>query len=119
MFPIGGLYPPNILPNEINHEGEDRLRVVWVDSSNPILTYADTQACTAAFKKLDLLVVVDIAMTETARLAHYVLPAASQFEKLEASAFNLEFPENFFHFRMPLFEPLEDLYRNPKFILDY
>ncbi len=114
MFPIGGLYPPNILSDEINHEGEDRLRAVWVDSANPVLTYADTQASNEAFKKLELLVVVDIAMTETARLAHYVLPAASQFEKLEASAFNLEFPENFFHFRKPLFEPLEESLPEPE-----
>jgi anaerobic selenocysteine-containing dehydrogenase len=114
MFPIGGLYPPNILPDEINNESEDRLRAVWVDSSNPVLSYADTQACTEAFEKLELLVVVDIAMTETARMAHYVLPAASQFEKLEASAFNLEFPENFFHFRKPLFEPLEESLPEPE-----
>jgi anaerobic selenocysteine-containing dehydrogenase len=114
MFPIGGLYPPNILPDEINHEGEDRIRAVWVDSSNPVLAYADTKACKAAFKKLELLVVVDIAMTETARLAHYILPAASQFEKLEASAFNLEFPENFFHFRQPLFEPLAESLPEPE-----
>jgi anaerobic selenocysteine-containing dehydrogenase len=114
MFPIGGLYPPNILPDEINHEGKDRLRAVWVDSSNPVLSYADTQAYVEAFNKLELLVVVDIAMTETARLAHYILPAASQFEKLEASAFNLEFPENFFHFRKPLFEPLEESLPEPE-----
>lgn len=31
MFPIGELYPPNILADEIKHEGEDRLRAVWVD----------------------------------------------------------------------------------------
>jgi anaerobic selenocysteine-containing dehydrogenase len=114
MFPIGGLYPPNILPDEINHDGEDRVRAVWVDSSNPVLSYADTQACVEAFNKLELLVVVDIAMTETARLAHYILPAASQFEKLEASAFNLEFPQNFFHFRKPLFEPLEESLPEPE-----
>jgi anaerobic selenocysteine-containing dehydrogenase len=114
MFPIGGLYPPNILPDEINHEGEDRVRAVFVDSSNPVLSYADTQACVEAFNKLELLVVVDIAMTETARLAHYVLPAASQFEKLEASAFNLEFPKNFFHFRKPLFKPFEESLPEPE-----
>ncbi len=114
MFPIGGLYPPNILADEINHEGEDRLRAVWVDSSNPVLAYADTQASKEAYNKLELLVVVDIAMTETARMAHYVLPAASQFEKLEASAFNLEFPENLFHFRKPLFEPLEESLPEPE-----
>ena len=41
-------------------------------------------------------------MTETARLAHYVLPAASQFEKWECTGFNLEFPDNAFHLRHPL-----------------
>lgn len=114
MFPIGGLYPPNILPDEINHSGEDRIRAVWVDSSNPVSTYANTTAYTEAFSKLDLLVVVDVAMTETARLAHYVLPAASQFEKVEATAFNLEFPENFSHFRHPLFSPLGESLPEPE-----
>ena len=38
-------------------------------------------------------------MTETARLAHYVLPAASQFEKPEATFFNFEFPHNGFQLR--------------------
>ncbi|MBL8420940.1 MAG: molybdopterin-dependent oxidoreductase [Dechloromonas sp.] len=106
MFPISGLYPPNILPDEIEHEAEDRVRAMFVDSANPLLTAADTQAYERSFGKLELLVVVDVAMTETARLAHYVLPAASQFEKWEATGFNLEFPENAFHLRHPLFAPL-------------
>lgn len=114
MFPVGGLYPPNILPDEINHSGDDRIRAVWVDSSNPVLTFADTNAYISAFEKLDLLVVVDVAMTETARMADYVLPAASQFEKLEASGFNLEFPENFFHLRHALFAPLEESLPEPE-----
>ena len=53
-------------------------------------------------------------MTETARLAQYILPAASQFEKLEATGFNLEFPENFFHLRHALFEPLEESLPEPE-----
>lgn len=105
MFPISGLYPPNILPDEIEHAGEDRIRAMFVDSSNPVLTAADTAAYERAFSKLELLVVVDVAMTESARLAHYVLPAASQFEKWEATGFNLEFPENAFHLRHALFAP--------------
>ncbi len=52
------------------------------------------------------MVVIDVAMTETARLAHYVLPASSQFEKWEATFFTLEFPKNVFHLRAPLLEPL-------------
>ena len=58
--------------------------------------------------------VIDVAMTETARLAHYVLPAASQFEKPEATFFNLEFPHNTFHLRHPLLEPLPGTLPEPE-----
>ena len=44
-------------------------------------------------------------MTETARQADYVLPARRQFEKWECTFFNLEFPDNYFHLRRPVFEP--------------
>ena len=47
-----------------------------------------------------------MALTETARLADYVLPAASQFEKWECTFFTLEFPRNAFHLRRPLLDPL-------------
>jgi anaerobic selenocysteine-containing dehydrogenase len=114
MHPIGGLYPPSILPDEILLAGEKRVRAVFVDSCNPLLTWPDTQAYERAFRSLELLVVVDVAMTETARLAHYVLPAASQFEKCEATGFNLEFPDNFFHLRHPLFEPLGESLPEPE-----
>jgi anaerobic selenocysteine-containing dehydrogenase len=105
MFPIAGLYPPNILPSEIEHAGEDRVRALFVDSANPAMTGANTDAYERAFSKLELLVVIDVAMSETARLAHYVLPAASQFEKWECTGFNLDFPLNAFHLRHPLFAP--------------
>lgn len=106
-FPfIGNLLPPNILPSEIVSDHTNRTRGLIVDSANPMVTMADTKAYREAFAKLDLLVVIDVAMTETARTAHYVLPASSQFEKWEATFFNLEFPKNAFHLRKPLFEPL-------------
>lgn len=114
MHPIGGIFPPNILPDEILRAGEDRIRAAWVDSCNPLLTWPDTAAFERAFASLELLVVVDVAMTETAQLAHFVLPAASQFEKWEATGFNLDFPENYFHLRKPLFEPLDDALPEPE-----
>jgi anaerobic selenocysteine-containing dehydrogenase len=55
-------------------------------------------------------VVIDVAFTETARLAHYVLPVASQYEKAEATFFNFEFPHNYFHLRKALMEPLPGLF---------
>lgn len=108
MFPVSGVYPPNLLADEINHDHPERIRALFVDSGNPAVTIADTGKLEEAFKQLDLMVVVDVAMTETARHAHYVLPASSQFEKTEASGFNLEFPENYFHLRAPLFKPTGD-----------
>jgi anaerobic selenocysteine-containing dehydrogenase len=114
MFPISGLYPPNILPGEIEHDGEDRVRALFVDSANPVLTGANTAAYERAFAMLELLVVVDVAMTETARLAHYVLPAATQFEKWECTGFNLEFPDNAFHLRHPLFPPRAEALPEPE-----
>lgn len=114
MFPIASILPPNILADEIDHEGENRIRALLVDSGNPAVTVADTPRLEQAFKRLDLMVVVDVAMTETARHAHYVLPAASQLEKFEATGFNLEFPENYFHLRHPLFKPLGDSLPEPE-----
>ncbi|WP_242435964.1 molybdopterin-dependent oxidoreductase [Streptomyces sp. Root369] len=55
---------------------------------------ADSAAFAKALAALDLVVVIDIALTETGRQADYVLPAASQFEKWEAAFFTFEFPHN-------------------------
>ncbi|MGE2727823.1 molybdopterin-dependent oxidoreductase [Mycolicibacterium pulveris] len=103
---IGGLVPGNVVPEEILTDHPDRFRGMIVESSNPAHSLANSAACREAFGSLQLLVVIDVAMTETARLAHYVLPAASQFEKAEATFFNLEFPHNTFHLRHPLMDPM-------------
>ncbi len=103
---IAGLVPSNVVPQEIlTDHPPDRFRAMIVESANPPAhSIADSENCRAAFESLELLVVVDVAMTETARLAHYVLPAANQFEKPEATFFNFfEFPRNEFHLRHPLF----------------
>ncbi|WP_245906315.1 molybdopterin-dependent oxidoreductase [Mycolicibacterium palauense] len=111
---IAGLVPSNAVPQEILTDHPDRFRAMIVESSNPAHSVADSAAVRAALESLELLVVIDVAMTETARLAHYVLPAASQFEKPEATFFNLEFPRNTFHLRHPLFEPLAGTLPEPE-----
>ncbi|MEL6193760.1 MAG: molybdopterin-dependent oxidoreductase [Bacteroidota bacterium] len=114
MKGIGKLFPPNVLPLEIDTDHPDRVRALVVDSANPVSNYPDTQAHRKAFQKLDLLVVIDVAMTETAELADYVLPASTQYEKMESTFFNLEFPENFFHLRHPITPPLENTLPEPE-----
>ena len=78
-----------------------------IQSGNPVHSLADSQRMREAIRALDFSVAIDVAMTETAREVDYVLPTPSQFEKAEATFFNLEFPDNAFHLRQPVFEPLE------------
>jgi anaerobic selenocysteine-containing dehydrogenase len=104
---IAGLLPPNTLAAHILTDHPERMRAMVVDSANPANTAADTVRVEQAFKSLELLVVIDIAMTETARCAHYVLPAANQYEKWECAFFNYEYPNNYFHLRPPLSNPVD------------
>jgi anaerobic selenocysteine-containing dehydrogenase len=83
---INGTFPPNILPEEIMSDHPDRIRAVLNVAANPLRSYADTTAYEEAFRRLDLLVVADIAMSETAALAHYVLPCKTAFEAWDGSA---------------------------------
>lgn len=111
---IGGLIPCNVIPEEILTDHPKRYRALLIESGNPVHSLADSQRMRAALSSLELLVVIDVAMTETARLADYVLPAASQFEKYEATFFNLEFPKNTFHLRHPLLEALPGTLPEPE-----
>ncbi|MEW6474355.1 MAG: molybdopterin-dependent oxidoreductase [Actinomycetota bacterium] len=102
---ISGLVPCNVIAEEILTDHPARYRAMIVESANPAHSLADSKRFREALEALDLVVVIDVAMTETARLAHYVLPAATQYEKWEATFFNFEFPRNVFHLRRPLLEP--------------
>ena len=105
FFPVLGTFPPNAMPEEILADRPDRLRAVLVSASNPLRSYADTTAYEKAFKRLDLLVTVDLAMTETAVLSHYVLPARSAYESWDSTFFSLSYPEIYFQMRRPIIEP--------------
>jgi anaerobic selenocysteine-containing dehydrogenase len=102
---ISGLVPCNVIAEEILTDHPARYRAMIVESANPAHSLADSKRFREALAALDLVVVIDVAMTETARLAHYVLPAATQYEKWEATFFNFEFPRNVFHLRAPVLDP--------------
>ena len=102
---ISGLVPCAVIADEILTDHPKRTRAMLVEAANPAHSLADSQRMREALGALDTLVVIDVAMSETARLAHYVLPAATQYEKAEATFFNFEFPHNTFHLRPRLFPP--------------
>lgn len=58
-----------------------KLKALWLMGEDNVQTDPNTQHVINALSKLDLLVVQEIFMTETAKLAHVVLPAASFLEK--------------------------------------
>ena len=107
---IGGLTPCNVIPDEILTDHPKRYRAMLVESGNPAHSLADSVRMREALAALDLVVVIDVAFTETAKLAHYVLPVASQYEKAEATFFNFEFPHNYFHLRRALLKPEDGLF---------
>ena len=100
---IGGLVPCNVIPDEILTDHPARYRAMVIESGNPIHSLADSPRWREALRALECSVVIDVAMTETAREADYVLPTSTQYEKAEATFFPGEFPDNFFHVRKPLF----------------
>ncbi len=65
----------------INAAAEGRLKALYVMGENPMLSDPDTNHVAEALSKLEFLVVQDIFLSETAELAHVVLPAAAFAEK--------------------------------------
>nr|VFJ62091.1 MAG: Anaerobic selenocysteine-containing dehydrogenase [Candidatus Kentron sp. FW] len=59
------------------------VKMVVVQSGNPLITMANSTRIRKAFQQLETLVVIDMFMTETARLADVILPASSCFEKTQ------------------------------------
>ena len=111
---IYGLVPCNVIPEEILTAHPNRYRAMIIESSNPAHSLADSPRWRQALDKLDCVVVIDVAMTETAREADYVLPTPTQYEKWECSFFNLDPTENSFQLRKPVLEPPQGVMGEPE-----
>ena len=70
--------PCNVIAEEILNDHPDRFRAILIEAANPVHSLAGSEHFRKALRSLDLTVVIDIAMTETASEADYVLPAATQ-----------------------------------------
>ena len=83
LIVIDGLVPCNLIADEILSDHPNRYRAMLIESANPVHSLAESRKMREALKALECVVVIDIAMTETARLADYVLPATTQLAILE------------------------------------
>src|SRR5437016_1491657 len=109
-----GMFSPTLVPEEVLLDHPERIRALVVEGSNPILSYSDASRWREAREPLDLLVVIDPAMTETARLADYVLPTPVGYEKWETSAFPRGVPEIYMQIRPPVVPPPPDALPEPE-----
>jgi len=99
---------PDSVPNPI--------RALIVTGGNPLISMPDSNAFREALKKLDLLIVHDLFMTETAELAHYVLPACSHLEKNGlAYSYNVCHGMPYLMLRKKAIEPLYESWSEFKF----
>ena len=81
FFDLWGRKAPYGVVTLVPESIPDKLKAFLVVGGNPLVSMPDTNAFREAFSKLELLVVHDLFMTETAKAAHYVLPACSHLEK--------------------------------------
>jgi anaerobic selenocysteine-containing dehydrogenase len=88
-----GMFSPSLFPEEVMIDHPERIRAVVVEGANPLLSFSDAARWREAFAKLDLVVVIDPAMTETARLADWVLPTPVGYENWEMAIFPKGWPE--------------------------
>ena len=111
---ISGLVPCNEIADGFLSDHPERSRAMFIESGNPVHSLAESEKFRQAMRAAECTVVIDVAMTETAEQADWVLPASSQYEKAEATFFSAAFPENMFHLRPAIIEPMEGTLSEPE-----
>jgi len=85
-----GLYEAGVRPDTVPqgksildmfYSGSPVVNALYIMGEDPVTSFPDSSKVISALKSLDFLVVQDIFMTETAKLANVVLPASSWAEK--------------------------------------
>ncbi len=108
--------PTGALADEILLEGEGRIRALICLGGNPLQAWPDQIKTREALESLDLLVVLDPRLTQTARFAHYVIPPklppeiptlTYDFEELESHTPGWGYPLPYAAYRRALVDPPE------------
>jgi anaerobic selenocysteine-containing dehydrogenase len=105
--------PTTTLADEILTPGEEQIRALIVTGGNPAVAVPDSARMMKALDSLELLVTIDIALTETAKHSDYVLAARHSLEREDLTEFmDLFYEVPYAHFTKavvnPGFDTVED-----------
>lgn len=78
---IFGGPPAPVFADDVLSDDPGRIRALVVVAGNPVITFPNTAKMEAALRRLDLLVCIDLYLSDTGTFAHYNLPAATMYEK--------------------------------------
>jgi len=68
------------LASELDNQIDPPVKAVWIEQANPMTSNPNINLLARAINQLDLIVVADLFLTDTARIADIILPVASMFE---------------------------------------
>lgn len=80
LRPVAGSWPGALLADFIQ-DAANPVRALIVVSGNPLISVGGEARLRAAFRELELIVVLDLYRNETGEMADYVLPATDSLER--------------------------------------
>jgi len=76
-----GIHTMGVVTDAMLNEKPYPLKGLIIQGANPVVTMANSKRFLEALAKLELIVVIDLFMTQTAKLADIVLPTTTSFEQ--------------------------------------
>ncbi|MBL7511906.1 molybdopterin-containing oxidoreductase family protein, partial [Frankia nepalensis] len=102
--------PAAALADEILTPGDGQLRALIVSGGNPLVALPDMAKSIEALSSLELLVTLDVRMTQTARLSDFLIAAPMSLERSDVTlASDLRFPKAFAQYAPAVVAPPGDL----------
>ncbi len=81
-FPdVLGQLPASLMAREMTTPGDGQIRALFVSSGNPVLSIPNGDELERALGELELVVAIDLYVTDTSRHADYVLPGTTFLER--------------------------------------
>jgi formate dehydrogenase len=101
-----GSLPASVMAKEMTTPGPGQIKAFFVSSGNPVLSVPNGAELEAALAGLELMVAIDLYVTDTTRHADYILPGTTFLEREDfPSAFLTFHTSQFVQWTEPVVEP--------------